>query len=107
MKPRVTFLSLSAIVLLMTVGHAQAATNFSGDWKLNTAKSDYGPIPAPDVMTRKISHNDPSIQIKTYQKGEQGEVSSELNYTTDGKPAVNKVPGGEAKGSAKWDGNSL
>jgi hypothetical protein len=43
--------SLSKVVLLITAvaGLAMAADkpNFSGDWKLNAAQSDFGPIPAP------------------------------------------------------------
>lgn len=91
----------------MAVSQAQAAPNFSGDWKLNTAKSDYGPIPAPDVMTRKITHNDPSFVSKTNQKGAQGEVNTEVKYTTDGKVSVNKIGDADSKGTAKWDGDNL
>ena len=38
------------------------------------------------------------------QRGAQGEVTTELKYTTDGKASVNKVAGGEAKGTAQWQG---
>jgi hypothetical protein len=82
---------------------SQAATNFSGEWKLNTAKSDYGPIPAPELMTRSIKHDDPVIQVSTHQKGAQGETTTDLKYTTDGKPAENKG----SKGTAKWNGDKL
>ncbi len=40
-------------------------------------------------MTRTIKHNDPMLQISTHQKGAQGEATTELKYTTDGKPAEN------------------
>src|SRR5438105_11720689 len=107
MKKTATIIAFSICALLLVAGQAQAAANFSGDWKLNTAKSDYGPVPAPDVMTRKITHADPSIAYTTYQKGQQGEVTTDIKYTTDGKVCVNKTPQGEAKGTAKWDGNNL
>jgi hypothetical protein len=100
-KKRFTVVALAALTFLAT--QAQAATNFTGVWKLNLAKSDYGPVPPPDVMTRTINHNDPSLQISTYQKGANGETTTELKYTTDGKPAENKG----SKGSAKWDGDKL
>lgn len=80
-----------------------AAPNFSGNWVLNLAKSQYGQFPAPEVMTRKIQHHDPALSMTTYQKGTQGEVTTELKYTTDGKPAVN----GANEGSAHWEGNKL
>jgi len=80
-----------------------AAPNFSGSWVLNTAKSEYGQFPAPEVMTRKIQHNDPALSMSTYQKGAQGELTTDLTYTTDGKPAVN----GPNQGSAHWQGDKL
>lgn len=80
-----------------------AAPNLSGSWMLNVAKSEYGQFPAPEVMMRQIQHKDPALSMSTYQKGAQGEVTSELKYTTDGKPAVN----GENKGAAHWDGDKL
>jgi hypothetical protein len=80
-----------------------AAPNLSGNWVLNLAKSQYGQFPAPEVMTRQIQHKDPALSMSTYQKGAQGEVTTELKYTTDGKPAVN----GENKGTAHWEGDKL
>jgi hypothetical protein len=96
--------TLSALLAMtFLAAQAQAGANFTGVWKLNLAKSEYGPVPQPDAMTRTINHNDPSLQISTYTKGAAGEVTTELKYTTDGKPAENKG----SKGSAKWDGDKL
>jgi hypothetical protein len=36
----------------------RAKPNFSGTWKLNTGKSDFGAMPAPDTRTGKITHED-------------------------------------------------
>ena len=80
-----------------------AAPNLSGNWVLNLAKSQYGQFPAPEIMIRKIQHKDPALSMSTYQKGAQGELTTELKYTTDGKPAVN----GENQGSAHWEGDKL
>ena len=80
-----------------------AAPNLSGNWVLNLAKSQYGQFPAPEVMTRKIQHDDPALSMSTYQKGAQGEVTTELKYSTDGKPVVN----GANQGSAHWEGDKL
>lgn len=96
-----TVIAVSALALL--AARAQAAPNLTGVWKLNLAKSDYGPVPQPETMTRTINYNDPSLQISTYQKGANGEATTELKYTTDGKPAENKG----SKGTAKWDGDKL
>jgi hypothetical protein len=86
---------------------ALAAPNFSGQWKMNVAKSDFGPVPAPEVLTRTVKHADPALEYTTHQKGEQGEVNTDIKYTTDGKPCVNKINGSEAKGTAKWEADKL
>ncbi len=63
------FTLAAALATMFLASQAQAATNFTGVWKLNLSKSDFGPVPQPDVMTRTINHNDPSLQISTYTKG--------------------------------------
>jgi hypothetical protein len=87
--------------------HAEAVPNLSGEWKLNIALTDYGMILAPQMMTRTITHDDPSLHISTHQTGTQSESSSELVYTTDGQECVNKIPGREARATAKWQGGHL
>jgi hypothetical protein len=86
---------------------AFGAPNLTGDWKLDLSRSQYGSLPAPVMVTRKIKQEGVSLSLSTYQKTPQREATSELNYTTDGKVCVNKVANGEAKGTAKWDGNNL
>ena len=98
---------LSALGLILTVSVAHAAPNLSGDWTLNIAKSNYGAFPAPRSITRKITHSDPKLTMVTTQKGAQGDVTSTLNYTTDGKEVTNKLQTGESKGSAQWIGDKL
>jgi hypothetical protein len=98
---------LFAAALFLGATHAQAAPNFSGEWKLNPSKSDFGEIPAPQLLVRSIKHHDLVLEISTHQKGAQGESTTQLKYTTDGKECINKLPSGDAKGTAKWQGDSL
>ncbi|MDX2152841.1 MAG: hypothetical protein SFV54_19010 [Bryobacteraceae bacterium] len=81
--------------------------NFSGEWKLNASKSDFGQMPAPDLMVRKIDHKEPDLTVSTTQKSQMGEFTSEAKYATDGKEYTNKSRGGEAKSVLKWDGDAL
>jgi len=99
----------AATLLAVAFGslQAQAKPNFSGTWKLNTAKSDFGAMPAPDSRTDKITHEDPDIKDSTTQSNQMGEVSAELKYSTDGKETTNIVRGNEVKSTAKWDGDEL
>jgi hypothetical protein len=99
------FIVAAAFAMTFLAAQSQAATNFTGEWKLNLAKSDYGPIQqfAPEFMIRTVKHADPVFEISSHQKGAAGEVTTDVKYTTDGKPAENK----DSKGSAKWDGDKL
>ena len=45
--------------------------------------------------------------MHTEQKTAQRDSSSDLRYTTDGKECINKVTNGDAKGTAKWEGDAL
>ncbi len=94
--------SIAAAVLFSTVLYA-ARPDFSGEWKMNGAKSEFGKMMAPQILTRSIRHHDPSLAYSSYQKGAQGEVRTEIKYTTDGQPCVNQ----ESKGTARWIGDDL
>ena len=90
------------LATLLTVP-LMAETNFAGSWMLNSAKSQYGSFPAPDVMMRTIQQSGETLKMTTYQKGAQGEVTTDLTYTTDGQPSKN----GENTGTASWQGDAL
>lgn len=102
-----TALCAAAALLSATPAGAFAKPNFSGNWTLNSAKSDFGPMPAPDKWDLKITHDDPSLKYSQVRSGQQGEMKSDIAYTTDGKPSVNKTPRGEMTSVAKWDGDVL
>src|SRR5271170_6669855 len=70
--------TLFSALLVGSAGHAQAAPNFSGDWKMNIAKSDFGGIPAPELLTRVIRQNGINLEYSTRQKGASGDVTTEL-----------------------------
>ncbi|MGH9673574.1 MAG: hypothetical protein ACRD44_10365 [Bryobacteraceae bacterium] len=84
-----------------------AKPNLSGEWKMNAVKSDYGPLPAPQSFVRKISHEDPKLNLKTTQVGAQGEITTDVTWTTDGKESVNTIAGAEVRGTAQWEGDDL
>jgi hypothetical protein len=88
---------------LIAAASAFAQANLSGNWMLNLAASEYGQFPAPQVMMRTIAQEPNAIRLSTFQKGAQGELNSELRYSTDGKPSTN----GDSTGTARWDGARL
>ncbi len=77
------------IAALAGIALAADKPNFSGDWKLNAAKSNFGPIPAPTTYTRKVMHAEPSITIEDTQIGSStGDQHDTRTYTTDGRPTA-------------------
>jgi hypothetical protein len=86
---------------------AQSKPNFSGTWKMNVEKSDFGPLPPSNSRTDIIDHNDPTLKINVSDDGAQGKQEYVLNLTTDGKEVTNNAGGTEVKNSATWEGSGL
>jgi hypothetical protein len=100
-----TLAAVLAIVLLAAPAFAKA--DFSGEWKLNLSKSDFGPLPAPTSVTENITHQDPALKLAIKQTSERGDREYQLNYSTDGKETTNEMRGNPVKSVAKWDGDTL
>jgi hypothetical protein len=100
---------ISAALLAVAFGlaQAQAKPNFSGSWKLNAAKSDFGAMPAPDSRADKIVHQDPDLTDSFTQSGQMGEITADMKYSTDGKETTNTLRGNQVKSTAKWEGDEL
>jgi len=97
-----------AIAALASIALAVDKPNFSGDWKMNAAKSNFGAIPAPATYTRKVTHAEPSITIENTQTGTQlGDQHDTRTYTTDGKEISYQANGADVKAAMTWDGNAL
>jgi hypothetical protein len=97
-------------MLGLGIGTAFAARpDFSGEWKLNTEKSEFGPAPAPSSRTDKIVHRDPSMKITRTQTLNGNQGTSELTCTTDGKDCDVAISGAAVKFSAtfQWVDNVL
>lgn len=104
MSYRAVFFCLLALVAAMP---AAAKPNFTGEWKMNISKSDFGGMPGPDSASNTVAHQDPQLKLKVKQSGERGEFEMDLNYTTDGKECINEIGGNPLKTVLKWDGEVL
>jgi hypothetical protein len=96
-----------AAMLLLCAAIALATPNFSGEWKMNSSKSDFGQWPPPSSIVQKITHEEPNIKVASAWSGDQGDMTMDLAYTTDGKECANSTPMGESKSTLKWDGDTL
>jgi hypothetical protein len=84
-----------------------AKPNFTGTWKLNVEKSDFGPTPAPQSMVDKVDHQESSLKIISTRVDGGTESTANLSLTTDGKEGTNTVHGSEVRSKLKWDGAAL
>lgn len=95
------FTSLAALLL------AQEKPNFSGTWKLNVAKSDFGVLPPPESQTSIIEHHDPAFKMTVSAVTAQGKMDYALESTTDGKETAVKMGPRDVKLAFSWDGPAL
>jgi len=101
-------LSITFVLALpLITALAQQKPDFSGTWKLNVAKSEFGALPGPESRVDVITHKDPSLSVNVTQQVAEGNQQYTANYTTDGKEAVNKIGPREVKSTMKWSGNNL
>ncbi len=106
MKRVMTVVFLLAAFALMSF--AADKPNFSGEWTCDLTKSDFGPIPPPATMVRKVDHSDPKMTVaQTQIGGPQGDGTVTSKYSTDGTETTNDMMGSPTKSTAKWDGNAL
>lgn len=96
------------LAAMAALSFAADKPNFSGDWSLDASKSDFGPIPPPATMTRKVDHSEPAMTVTTVQTGgPQGDSTVTQKISTDGKETTSDFMGSQAKNTAKWDGSAL
>lgn len=102
-------LTLTALVALAALFcFAADKPNYSGVWKINSAKSDFGPMPqGPDKFERTVDHKDPAIKITTVQSMGGNERTSTVEYNINGQEQVIKTPMGEYKATPAWKDNNL
>ncbi len=101
------FTRRKALILCFLAVNAVAAPNFTGAWRLNLSRSIYGKFPAPSSMVRTILQDGNSLSMTTLEKGSQGEVTTNLKYTLDGKASTNTTGTGDSKSVARWDAGHL
>lgn len=98
--------AILALVFSLSV-FAAANPNFSGSWKTNAAKSDFGPVPPPEKWEMEVEHNDPALKVKTTMANQMGERTTEAAYTTDGKETTVGEGPAATKAIVTWEGESI
>ena len=100
---------LGTILAFVIVAAAQPAVkpNFSGEWKINVAKSNFGPLPPPSVMNRSITHTEPALTIIEEQQSTMGDQKTTRKYVTDGSEMTFEVQGAVVASAASWKDSAL
>jgi hypothetical protein len=80
--------------------------NFSGHWKIDSLKSNYGRFVVP--VTLKIVQTTDTISIgKTYHRGPGDTLSFTYKLSLDGKPVTDTRGTAKSSQSIKWSGQAL
>ena len=98
---------LAIMIAAAVLTLAAAPPNYTGMWKMDAARSDFGPVNKPESFIRTIEHNDPKLRVVSIFSSPQGDLTTDAKYTTDGKESVNQVRGGETRTVCTWDGGAL
>jgi len=98
---------LPLVLVLLTNLPAAERPNFSGTWRMDGERSDFGQIPKPANFVREVDHQEPKIHVVTTFTTPNGKAVTDVHYTTDGKENLNTVRGGEWTSTMVWDGTSL
>jgi hypothetical protein len=117
---RKCFVGMAAAVVTLPIiagpSFAQSRPDLSGTWKLNVAKSDFGPVPGPNAQTDVIEQKGDTLKISVSAESDQGKLEYVETLTTDGKevalppdsPAVHPAPEVTMQSiAASWDGPTL
>src|SRR5271155_977288 len=105
-----------AVASIASTGFAQGKPDFSGTWKLNVAKSEFGPVPGPSAQTDVIEQSGQTIKIGVNAETDMGKLQYTQTLTTDGREVTiaPDAPGAHPNPevtlqsvSAAWNGSTL
>lgn len=105
-----------AVLGLACVTLAQGKTDFSGTWRLDVNKSDFGPVPGPTSQTDVIQQKGDTLTIKVAALTDEGKQEYTIQFVADGKevnvspdaPGAHPAPSVTMQSvSTAWDGPVL
>ena len=85
---------------------AQTKPDFSGTWKMNAAKSKFE-RGGPAGIIIKFEQKETGLSEVLTLTGDNGERKVEATYSADGKESDVQMGPEGAKGSIKWEGETL
>jgi len=108
MKKRLSRIACAAAIALAGIALAQSASDFSGTWKLNTAKGKNLPMGGAVQETVAITQTPQKLTLDIASTFQGNLNKRQVNYDLTGKPAKNEgAMGDKSETIAKWDGGKL
>jgi hypothetical protein len=102
-----TLTIIAVIGLSAAIASAQTKPNFSGAWKMNREKSKFDGTDAPTGITLKIDQKGADL-VETIDVQESGgDEAVDGKYVIDGKESDIQLGPNIAKGTARWEGDTL
>lgn len=86
---------------------ASVPQQLSGQWELDLTRSEFGPMPRPASMTRRLDVTPRAFDMAITQRTPGGDVSGLFHCAIGGDPCRNKQGPTETTGSARWDQGAL
>lgn len=96
---------ISIIGLSASVTYAQSAADFSGEWKLNQARSEISKQLTPPEIYRKVDQSAASVTV--WARSGEGATPRSLLYPLDGRTEVRNADGLSYSTQTKWEGSVL
>jgi hypothetical protein len=107
MRRRLVFALWACVLCGVVSAQTSGKPNFTGEWQMDAAKSDFGKFPVPTAILRRIAQNGSELTIDTTQRASNGEQTARVRYRTDGGETTNQLPTGPATSHGFWDGQTL
>ena len=99
-------MNVLVLLVLLVQGAVPAKPDFSGQWVINAAESDFGLIPPPQCRALTLTHREPEFVVEeTRPDGTRCGVL--VRYTTDGAPVTYTTNDTPMRARLTWVGGQL
>ena len=92
------------LLLALPLSVAAANIDFSGNWRLNEARSEIRALPIRPAPELTVDHKDSTVHCQAITPGQPPHPCS---FATDGREVRSKSPAWTVSTKAKWEGAAL
>ena len=98
--------ALIYVLMLLPAAQASSKPDFSGQWAINAAESDFGVIPPPQCRRLTLGHREPEFVVEEARQ-DGTSCAAPVRYTTDGVPVTYTAEGATRRARLTWSGDHL